>query len=98
MSKELAELISAHGYWIVAVVVALESMGIPAPGETTLVTAAIFAGTTQRLNIASIIVAAAIGAIVGDNVGYLIGRRFGYSMLLRHGHLVRIDATRIKLG
>ena len=98
LSNQLAELISAHGYWIVAIVVALESMGLPAPGETALVTAAIFAGTTQRLNIAWIIVAAAIGAIVGDNLGYLIGRRFGYSMLLRYGHLVRVDAKRIKLG
>jgi membrane protein DedA with SNARE-associated domain len=98
ISNQLADLISAHGYWIVAVVVALESMGIPAPGETALVTAAIFAGTTQRLNIAWVIVAAAIGAIVGDNVGYVIGRRFGHSMLLRYGHLVRIDMKRIKLG
>ncbi len=98
LSNQLAELISAHGYWIVAIVVALESMGIPAPGETALVTAAIFAGTTQQLNIAWVIVAATTGAIVGDNVGYLIGRRFGYSMLLRYGHLARVDARRIKLG
>jgi membrane protein DedA with SNARE-associated domain len=98
LSSQLAGLISAHGYWIVAVVVALESMGIPAPGETALVTAAIFAGTTQRLNIAWVIVAAAIGAIVGDNVGYVIGRRFGHSILLRYGHLARIDVKRIKLG
>jgi hypothetical protein len=46
-------------------------------GETALVTAAIFAGRTQRLDIAGVIVAAAIEAIVGDNVGYLIERRFG---------------------
>ena len=83
---------------MVAVVVALESMGIPAPGETALVTAAVFAGTTQRLNITWVIVAAAIGAIVGDNVGYVIGRRFGYSMLRQYGHLARIDVRRIKLG
>ena len=94
----LSNLIAAHGYWIVAVVVALESMGIPAPGETALVSAAIFAGTTQRLNIAWVVVAAAIGAIVGDNIGYLIGRRFGHSMLLRYGYLARIDTKRIKLG
>jgi membrane protein DedA with SNARE-associated domain len=98
LSNQLTELISAHGYSIVAIVVALESMGIPAPGETALVTAAIFAGTTQRLNIAWVIVAAAIGAVVGDNVGYLIGRRFGYSVLLRYGHLARIDVRRVKLG
>jgi membrane protein DedA with SNARE-associated domain len=98
LSHQLADLISAHGYWIVAVIVALESMGIPAPGETALVTAAIFAGTTARLDIAWVIVAAAIGAIAGDNVGYLVGRRFGYSLLLRYGRLARMDEGRIKLG
>jgi membrane protein DedA with SNARE-associated domain len=98
LSNHLANLISAHGYWIVAVVVALESMGIPAPGETALVTAAIFAGTTQRLSIAWVIAAAASGAIVGDSVGYLIGRRFGHAMLLKYGHLARIDTKRITIG
>jgi membrane protein DedA with SNARE-associated domain len=94
----LTDLISTHGYWIVAAAVALESMGIPAPGETALVTAAIFAGTTHRLNIAFVIIAAATGAIVGDNLGYVVGRRFGYTILLRYGHLARLHAGRIKLG
>jgi membrane protein DedA with SNARE-associated domain len=98
LANQLAQLIAAHGYWIVAVVVALESMGVPAPGETALVTAAIFAGTTQRLTIGWVVAAAAIGAIVGDNIGYAIGRRFGYSLLIRYGALVRIDTKRIKLG
>jgi len=98
LSKQLADLISAHGYWIVAIIVAVESMGIPAPGETALVTAAIFAGTTHRLDIVWVILAAAVGAIVGDNIGYMLGRRFGYALLLRYGKLVRIDEKRIKLG
>jgi membrane protein DedA with SNARE-associated domain len=98
LSYQLADLISAHGYGIVAIVVALESMGIPAPGETVLVAAAVFAGTTQRLSIGWVIVAAAIGAIVGDNLGYVIGRKFGHAILVRFGHFVRIDEKRIKLG
>jgi membrane protein DedA with SNARE-associated domain len=98
LSEQIATLISAHGYWIVVAAVALESMGIPVPGETALVTAAIFAGTTHRLNIAFVIVAAAIGAIAGDNIGYLLGRQFGYTLLRRYGRVARIDASRIKLG
>jgi len=73
-------------------------MGIPAPGETALVTAAIVAGTTHRLNIVFVIVAAAVGAIVGDNLGYILGRRFGYRLLLRFGAVVRLSTARIKLG
>jgi membrane protein DedA with SNARE-associated domain len=98
MSESLSNLIASHGYWVVAAVVALESMGIPMPGETTLVTAAIYAGTTHRLNIGLVIASAATGAIVGDNAGYWLGRRFGYSLLLRYGPLLRIDTPRIKLG
>lgn len=98
MAGELGNLIAAHGYWVVATVVALESMGVPAPGETALVSAAVFAGTTHRLSISLVIAAAAAGAIVGDNLGYWIGRRIGYSLLVRYGHIVRIDHRRIKLG
>jgi membrane protein DedA with SNARE-associated domain len=43
--------IAAYGYWAVFVLVALESMGVPLPGETVLVAAAIYAGTSHELNI-----------------------------------------------
>jgi len=98
MSENLANLVASHGYWVVAAVVALESMGIPMPGETMLVTAAIYSGTTHRLNIGLVIAAAAVGAIAGDNVGYWLGREFGYRLLLRYGPLLRISPPRIKLG
>lgn len=62
MAGEISTLVATHGYWVVGAVVALESMGVSAPGETVLVTAAIFAGTTHRLSIPLIIAAAAIGA------------------------------------
>jgi len=91
-------LIAQYGYWIVAAAVGIESMGIPVPGETMLVTAAVYAGATHQLNIVLVIVTAAVGAIVGDNLGFVIGRRFGYPLLLRHGHLLGITASRLKLG
>jgi hypothetical protein len=52
----LSELIARHGYWIVAAAIGIESMGIPVPGETILVTAAIYAGATHQLNIVTVIV------------------------------------------
>jgi membrane protein DedA with SNARE-associated domain len=96
--SHLTGLIASHGYVVVATVVALESMGLPLPGETTLVAAAVYAGTTHQLNIGLVIGAAALGAIGGDNIGYWIGLRFGHDLLLRHGRLVRIDPRRMKLG
>ena len=44
------------------------------------------------------IAAAAIGAIVGDNIGYALGRRFGYRLLVRYGPAVRVEAGRIRIG
>lgn len=97
-SATLAHLIATHGYWIVGLVIGLESTGIPLPGETTLITAAVYAGTTRQLNISLVIAAAAFGAIAGDNVGYWAGQRFGYPLLRRYGRLLRIDDRRIGLG
>lgn len=65
----------------------LESMGVPLPGETALVTAAVLAARGD-VSIELIIALAALGAIVGDNVGFLLGRRFGRRLLLHPGPLL----------
>jgi membrane protein DedA with SNARE-associated domain len=98
MGGDVTSLISRYGYPAIAVVVGLESMGVPLPGETMLVLSAVYAATHSDLNIAGVIAAAALGAIVGDNVGYWIGREFGYPLLLRYGRYVGLTETRIKLG
>jgi membrane protein DedA with SNARE-associated domain len=95
---DLGSLISHYGYLAVGIVVGLESMGIPLPGETMLVLAAIYAATHSDLQISGVIAAAALGAILGDNVGYWLGREFGYPLLLRYGRYVGLSETRIKLG
>jgi membrane protein DedA with SNARE-associated domain len=68
-------------YVVVALVIGLESMGIPLPGEVILVSAALLA-TRHELDVSPIWVAvsASAGAIVGDNIGYLAGRRWGDRM------------------
>ena len=73
-------------------------MGVPLPGETTLISAAIYAGSTHQLNIWILAAAAALGAIAGDNVGFWLGRRYGYRLLVRYGAVVRMNERRIKLG
>jgi membrane protein DedA with SNARE-associated domain len=96
--EELQHLIHTYGYWAVGAIVGLESMGIPLPGETVLVIAAIYAGTRHNLNIWGVIASAATGAILGDNVGYWLGREFGYRLLLHFGEKVGLTQGRIKLG
>jgi membrane protein DedA with SNARE-associated domain len=95
---ELQQLVSAHGYWVVALIVGLESMGLPLPGETILVLAAIYAATEPSFNVWVVIAVAAFGAIVGDNAGYWLGLRYGYALLLRYGERIGMFEARIKLG
>lgn len=73
-------------------------MGAPVPGETGLITAAIFAGKTHRLNIWLVIAAAACGAFAGGTIGYLVGRTLGHRVLIRYGAKLHMDERRIKLG
>jgi membrane protein DedA with SNARE-associated domain len=94
----LNHVISTYGYWAVGLIVALESMGLPLPGETVLVLASLYAGRHHDLHIGGVIASAATGAIVGDNIGYLLGREFGYRLLLRYGRYVGLSDARIKLG
>ena len=96
--SNLPDLISTYGCWVVAVVVTLESMGVPLPGETMLVAVAINAAQTGQPHIAAVIGAAAAGAILGDNIGYWIGRQFGYPLVVRYGRFIRLTEPRIKLG
>ncbi len=91
-------LLHRFGYWLVGGVIGLESMGVPLPGETMVIAAALFAGATHQLNIGLIVAAAAAGAIIGDNIGYLIGREIGYRVLARFGRRIGLDEHRLALG
>jgi membrane protein DedA with SNARE-associated domain len=94
----IVHLVSTYGYWAIFVVVSLESAGIPLPGETVLVGAAIYAGQTGGLAIERVILSAAAGAIVGDNIGYWVGREFGTGFLQRHGHYIGVTPQKLRLG
>jgi membrane protein DedA with SNARE-associated domain len=93
----LHHLIATYGYVAVAAIIALESMGVPVPGETVLVIASLIA-SRHHLNIGGVIAAAAAGAMAGDNIGYWVGREFGYRLLLRYGSYLGLTTRRIKLG
>jgi membrane protein DedA with SNARE-associated domain len=94
----ISHLISSYGYWAVFVLVGLESLGIPLPGETALIIAGTYAGTTHRLSPWLIFAVAAAGAIIGDNIGYWIGDKGGYALARRYGHKVRLDERKLKIA
>jgi membrane protein DedA with SNARE-associated domain len=92
------QLLSTYGYWGIAITVGLESMGVPVPGETVLIAAAVYVATTHHLNIWLVVVGAAAGAIIGDNIGFRIGRELGFRIMLRYGRYVGLNEGRLKLG
>jgi membrane protein DedA with SNARE-associated domain len=94
----LIGLIPTHGPWIIFAIVALESAGLPLPGETILVAAALLAATTGQIDIVVVVLSAATGAIVGDGIGYMVGRRLGLPFLRRYGRHVRLDEDRLLIG
>jgi membrane protein DedA with SNARE-associated domain len=94
----LDSLLTSIGYPAVFALVGSESLGIPVPGETMLITAGVYAGASHNLSIAGVIGAAIAGAIVGDNIGYVVGHKGGLRLLRRYGRFIRLTERRLKLA
>jgi membrane protein DedA with SNARE-associated domain len=94
----ISHLLTTYGYYALFAVVAAESLGIPVPGETMLIAAGTYAGTTHKLSIWVIFFVAAAAAIIGDNIGFLIGHKGGYRLVRRYGALVRFDESKVKVA
>jgi membrane protein DedA with SNARE-associated domain len=84
----VGHLLQVFGYPLLFLIVMAESSGVPVPGETGLITAAVLA-SRGKLQIELVILLAAAGAIIGDNIGYLIGRKGGRWLLERPGRFHR---------
>jgi membrane-associated protein len=96
----IATLISVAenvGYPLVFALIAIETMGIPVPGETALITAGIVA-SRGRLQIEVVIALAAAAAILGDNVGFAIGRKLGRRVLIAPGPLMHHRRRVLSVG
>jgi len=98
LASHLTHLLTTYGYWAVLAFVCIESTGIPFPGETMLLLAAVYTGTTHQLSLTLVIIAAASGAILGDNLGFWIGRKGGYRLLHSYGPALHLDERKLKLG
>jgi membrane-associated protein len=90
-------LVGTFGYPLLFVLVMSESAGVPIPGETSLIAAAVLA-SQGKLQIAAVIALAATAAIVGDNLGYVIGRKGGRWLLERPGAFQRQRHEVLRVG
>jgi membrane protein DedA with SNARE-associated domain len=84
----VTDLLISYGLVLLFALIAAESAGVPLPGETTLIAAAILAAR-GHYSIVWVIVVAAAAAIIGDNIGYWIGRTGGRALLERWGPIKR---------
>lgn len=91
----LAPLLEDWGYLAVAGLVLLDNCGIPAPGQTVLVLAAVYAGT-GRLSLAAVMAIAFVAASVGNSLGYLVGRTGGRAFVHRWGRYVLLTPARME--
>ena len=94
MHGSIIRLVESYGYAVVFLFVAIESLGIPLPGETVLVTAGALAAL-GHLSIWWVIATAAVGGIVGDAAGYWIGRLGGLALLKRYGSVIGFDDKKL---
>jgi membrane protein DedA with SNARE-associated domain len=83
----------AYGYWAVFFGVILENAGVPVPGETILLIAGYFA-STGKFHLGLVMLIAATGAVIGDNIGFAIGHHYGRNVLLRVGRFFFLTPKR----
>jgi membrane protein DedA with SNARE-associated domain len=89
----LQPLLDHYGYAALALLVALDNMLVPVPGQTLLIVAAVYAGT-GRMNVLAVALVAWIAALAGAEIAYLLGRREGTRLITRFGRYVRLTPER----
>src|SRR3989454_730733 len=95
MLQTISGLVASYGYVVLFFLVALESLGIPLPGETALVTAAALAAL-GHLSIYAVVATAVAAAVIGDNGGYWIGRKGGIALVRRFGRRIHLNESHLE--
>jgi len=85
-----------YGCLLVFVAVGSQAVGLPVPGTTALVAAALYAATAHGLPIIGVIAAGALGALAGTSAGFAVGRWGGEGVLLRVGGRLRQSPERVQ--
>jgi len=95
-THEIQHLVQQYGCLLVFVIVALQAFGLPLPGTTVLIAAAVFAAGAHGLPIAGVIAAGALGALAGTSAGFAVGRWGGEGLLVRLGARLRQSPERVQ--
>jgi membrane protein DedA with SNARE-associated domain len=102
MNQHLIDLLRGavvhHGYWAVAVLLLLESAGLPLPGETVLLLASFLAFSEHELQLPWIIVVGIVATTLGGELGFALGRNGGRPLIERYQHIFGIRPASIERG
>src|ERR1700675_3034792 len=79
-----------HGYWAVAVLLLLESAGLPLPGESVLLLASFLAFSEHELQLPWVIVLGIVATPLGGELGFALGRNGGRPLIERYQHIFGI--------
>ncbi len=93
--SKIEQYMLIYGYWAVFFGVMLENAGLPVPGETILLVAGYFSATGE-FNIWLVMLIAAVGAVVGDNIGFAVGHHYGRRFILKAGRFVFLTPSRFE--
>ena len=91
----VAPLLDRWGYLAIGAIIGVESFGVPAPGQTIMVAAAIYS-SWGRMDIFAVAAISFVAAVLGDNVGYWIGVRGGRRAVHRFGKYIFITPARLE--
>jgi membrane protein DedA with SNARE-associated domain len=91
----LEHFVRDYGVFAVFLILALEALGAPLPGESLLIFASILAGHGE-MSLPALLIFAWAGAVLGDNIGYAIGRYFGRSTISRYGAKIGLNDARFR--
>lgn len=87
-----------YGYWAVAVLLLLESAGLPLPGETILLLASFLAYSEHELQLPWVIVVGTVASTLGGEFGFALGRHGGRPLIERYRHVFSIRAETVERG
>jgi membrane protein DedA with SNARE-associated domain len=94
----VSHLVDSYGYYAIVVIVSLEAFGIPIPGETILIAAGAYAGSTHHLSVWLIWLLAFLSVEVGATASYLLGDKGGFKLARRYGRYIHVNEKELKMG
>lgn len=84
------------GYWLIGLMMALESTVFPLPSELVIPPAAHLAASRGQLSVAGVVIAGAVGSWVGASLMYGAARALGRPLLVRHGKYALLSPSKIE--